>query len=64
MGQALVNSCKPSLAKTVNSSLPKSTFKILGPRDATEDPPSFLAEDTWDEVRSCSSCLDKEVDIF
>ena len=63
-GQLIDNSCRPSLATTVNSSLPRSTFKIFGPKAATEVAPSFLVDDTCEEVRSCSSCLDKDVDIL
>ena len=63
-GQLIDNSCRPSLATTVNSSLPRSTFKIFGPKAATDVAPSFLVEDTCEEVRSCSSCLDKDVDIL
>ena len=63
-GQLIDNSCRPSLATTVNSSLPRSTFKIFGPKAATDVAPSFLVDDTCEEVRSCSSCLDKDVDIL
>ena len=63
-GQLIDNSCRPSLATTVNSSLPRSTFKMFGPKDATDVAPSFLVELTCEEVRSCSSCLDKDVDIL
>ena len=63
-GQLIDNSWRPSLATTVNSSLPRSTFKIFGPKAATDVTPSFLVDDTCEEVRSCSSCLDKDVDIL